>query len=213
MTSQWVVVGVDPSATGTGLAALSLDGGLVSSACLNRIKGTGVDRLVAVQEAFSSWLNLIRARPIHFVMENYGFGIRESQPHKLGEIGGAIKLVLAARYPSPIRYPTLPAGSQVKKYCLGKGTGAKSEMLKGVYKKWGADLKTDDEADAYTLAQIGLGLFNGAELQYEKDVLQALLSPPKKNKAAPDRRPLVWAELPDEERYVYVNPAEYLRTL
>lgn len=211
---QPLVIGIDPSATGTGLAALHLDGTLVDTTRLTS-SVTGAMRLKKIETDLIDWLGDLPGRPAHFVMEGYAFdaGRAGSQSHKLGEVGGVIKLTLVSIYDHPICFPTLPTTQQVKKFCLGKGTGvSKSEMLKGVYKKWGADLKTDDEADAYTLARIGLGLLNGVELQYEKDVLQSLRFPPKKRKADPDRRPMVWAELPDEERYVFVDPAEYLRT-
>jgi Holliday junction resolvasome RuvABC endonuclease subunit len=203
------VIGIDPSATGTGLAAIDLGGNLLSTARLDKVKGTGVRRLLGIQEALTEWLDSLSAEPLHFVMEGYGFNIRESQPHKLGEVGGAIKQVLYKQCPPPVCFPTTPATSQVKKYCLGSGTGQKSQMLKGAYKKWGVDLDTDDEAEAYTMARIGLGLLLGSEVKYEQDVLKALLHPAAKK--GQERRPLVWAELTDEERYEYRDPAEYLR--
>lgn len=198
--SRPCVVGIDPSANGTGLAALDLEGNLIATQRLH-YDLTGVQRLVSIQKGVADFLGS-RGGVVHVVMEGYAFdaGRGGSQSHKLGEVGGAIKLVLASVLPEPVCFPSIPVASQVKKYCLGAGNAKKEQMLKGVFKKWGADLDTNDEADAYTLARIGLGLLIGSELAYERDVLNAM-----------QQSLSVWAEMPGDGRYKYGTPQAWFR--
>ncbi len=190
------VVGIDPSATGTGVAAIDLEEGTLLSTKRLAVGGFGVERLHRIKVALSEWLFSLPP-VLHVAMEGYGFNITDSQSHKLGEVGGVIKLLLYQELSAPANYPSFPAPSQVKKYATGKGTAKKEEMLKTVYRKWGVDLATSDEADAYACAQIARGVLKGSEVVYEKAVLQAMRNPAK-NKA-----PLTWAEMPAPQRYEF----------
>ena len=201
-TRPLAVVGIDASATGTGLAAVDLDGRLLATTQLH-YSTDGVLRLRDIQNGVADFLYDLGAKVIHVVMEQYAFAVGRggSQSHKLGEVGGAIKLVLHDILSEPVCFPSTPAISQVKKYCLGKGNGKKEQMLKGVLKKWGADLDTNDEADAYTLARIGLGLVRGSgDTTYETDVIKSM-----------EKSLSIWAEMPPERRYVYGAPGAWLR--
>jgi len=173
--TQDLVIGIDPSATGTGLVALSLaDGTLVDHKRLTP-KNTGVERLSSIGSWLTGWVGSLPGPVISSVMEGYSYGSQGTQAHKLGEVGGAIKLALRMSLDLPAAYPTIVTPTQVKKFCLGKGAGAKDLMLKGVLQRWGADFSTSDEADAYTLAQIGRHiLLPLTTIKPQQEVLDAL---------------------------------------
>lgn len=176
-----VVVGIDPSATCTGLVALNaLTGEMLSHARI-RPKSTGVTRLGIIQEDLKAWLLATRAQGpiVHVCLEGYAFAAGRpgagSQSHKLGEVGGAIKLVLYDNLGTPERYPSIPVIQQLKKFSTGKGNSPKDQVSKAVFKKWGVDLPTNDEADAYVLAQIARAIHTDTTAaKYEKEVIEAM---------------------------------------
>ena len=69
-------------------------------------------------------------------------------------------------YRASIRLLIVPP-STLKKFVTGSGVAPKNKMMLGVYKKWGVEFETDDEADAYALARAAdmvLRFENGVEL-------------------------------------------------
>lgn len=72
--------------------------------------------------------------------------------------------------------PDLVATNTLKKFVTGKGTGPKSVIIKGVYKKWGYDTDDDNLADAYGLARMAAAVTCGtSELAYERDCIATVL--------------------------------------
>lgn len=70
---------------------------------------------------------------------------------KLAMLGTAMRLALYdAGMPFFVVSP-----SSLKKYILGKGVGQKSLIVMAVYKKWGLEVKDDNQADGCVLAHIG----------------------------------------------------------
>ena len=76
------------------------------------------------------------------------------------QIGAGIKLAMLG---TVVRMALYDAGmpffvvspSSLKKYILGKGVGQKSLIIMAVYKKWGLEVKDDNQADGCVLAHIG----------------------------------------------------------
>lgn len=189
-----VAVGIDPSATGTGLAAVALVTGELVSHTRIRTGTTGVTRLVGIRATLEHWLKGLFEggyTVTHVAMEGYSFGSRDNQAHKLGEVGGLIKVALYDFLPEPACFPSIPVPSQIKKFCTGSGKTAKEQMVKEVYKKWGEDFTNSDEADAYTCAQIAKAIISKTgQFKYETEVIEAM----RKSGSA-------WAEMPHELRY------------
>lgn len=179
-----VFLGIDQSYSGFALAFYDAEDGTAASIVGKhnaRKRGTGIDRL----QDIAVWLEgtLLNTRdsmgdPGHICMEGYAYG-RVNGREQAGELGGQVKRVLWEIYPNPLGYPTIVTSNQLKKFATSKGNAEKSQVLKSVYKKWGFDAETDDEADAYTLARIAHALTLGPAsrdklLVYEKEVLAEL---------------------------------------
>jgi hypothetical protein len=81
-------------------------------------------------------------------IEGYAHGSAFEREH-MGELGGYLKLLL---WQAGVPYLIVPPGV-LKKYVTGKGNAAKAIMLKEVYRRWGYDTESDDQADAYGLAR------------------------------------------------------------
>ncbi len=74
---------------------------------------------------------------------------------KLAMLGTAIRLALYdAKFPFYVIAP-----SSLKKHILGKGVGQKSLIIREVFKKYGENVKDDNQADAIVLATIAEHLF------------------------------------------------------
>lgn len=70
---------------------------------------------------------------------------------QLGELGGALKLELYHR--GWTTYVCAPG--TLKKFVTGKGSSKKGQMQLGVYMEWGYKPVDDNDADAYSLWQMG----------------------------------------------------------
>lgn len=86
------------------------------------------------------------------VIEGYSYTRNSSSTSTLIEVGSTVRMELYARDIPWIEVP--PA--TLKKFVTGRHDIKKNLMLKEVYKRWGVDLASDDEADAYALAQFGM---------------------------------------------------------
>jgi len=112
------------------------------------------------------------------VIENNAFNAMGSAKSKLAELNGIVKFWLWRR---GIQY-VLVAPTTLKKFILGAGKGEKSFIIREVFKAYGLDAGTDDEADACVLAHIGACLIGREEPRNkaQRDVLTTLTAEKKK---------------------------------
>lgn len=97
----------------------------------------------------------------------------------LSELNGIVKFWLWHR---GIQY-ALVAPSTLKKFILGAGKGEKSFIVREVFRAYGLEATTDDEADACVLAHIGLCLIGREEPRNkaQREVLVTLTAEKQKN--------------------------------
>lgn len=86
---------------------------------------------------------------VHVAMEGYAMG-RTFNREKLGELGGVVKLAHATVFGSD---PLVVPPTTLKKFVTGKGNASKKEVVAAVQSKWDSEIKNDNVADAYGLAQ------------------------------------------------------------
>lgn len=159
------VVGVDPSLTATAICRLSPDSletpytlvvtslpakGLISR--LDRYK-TIVDRLLVDMDLAKSLV----------LIEGYSYGSQGRGILNLAEFGGILRMRLWLKHLAGF---VEVAPTTLKKFLLGKGGGKgtdKDAIAVALYKRWGIEMKTADERDAYVLARIGAVLTGWAE--------------------------------------------------
>ncbi len=87
------------------------------------------------------------------VIEGYGFANKHTLV-TLVEVGTILRYFLRQ---SDQKY-VLVAPNALKKFVTNKGNSKKEEMLFWVYKRWGFEAKSNNTADAFGLARIGLAL-------------------------------------------------------
>jgi len=162
-------LGVDPSLTGCAVAAIDSKGTFIESQRFNN-KLRGVERLIFIREKVYQFICAYNVQLIG--IEGYARGARNRQ-EEAGELGGLLRIIFYER-----NIPWIDiAPSQLKKFATGKGDTQKDHVLLAIYKKWGIEFQTNDEADAFVAAQVAraMNLLKHDDLQkYEIEVLKKL---------------------------------------
>jgi Holliday junction resolvasome RuvABC endonuclease subunit len=163
-----VYVGLDPSLTGFGVAAV---GAGVDTTWLLKPKKTGVDRLLEISyELADLFAELQSSNTISDVAVEDT--IRASYASSvLGELAGVVKMTCLTTLKGRAQYPIKVPPSTLKKYATGRGNAKKIEVMLAVYKHFGKEFTDDNEADAYVLAKIAQG---HGSTQYQRDVVDKL---------------------------------------
>ena len=171
------IIGLDLSLCNSGWVVLTDKGKIIDSGVI-KSKKKGVERLIEIEEAI--WKNALYGRSIQVaVIEGYAYGVRSGRSFSIGELGGNIKTLI---FMEQMNYYVV-APTSLKKFITGKGRCDKNELMKEVYKKWGVDIKTEHENDAYGLARIGKEIINPSKrvLKYEQEVIKKVLKDEGKN--------------------------------
>lgn len=172
-----ISIGIDPS-TKTGIAVLQFDKTLgnyeplLKDVFKSPKDGSGILRADVIAVRI---YDLVRDCKLKYgsdpivVIEGYGFG-QASSIRILVEIGTMIRFRL---HDLGISYIEV-APTALKKFVTGKGNAKKELMLLEVYKRWGIDCETNDEADAVGLGMYGLavnGLITVPKIHLAKELI------------------------------------------
>jgi crossover junction endodeoxyribonuclease RuvC len=154
MTKPFVSLGIDCSATSTGIVVLEANAD--KPKCLyEKIvapKTLGIPRCTEHAQAVINAVE--KFSPDRIAIEGYGGGGKfMGSIIKLVEVGTLVRFMLHAHEHRWLE----PAPTQVKMFALGTGQGKKEQMMMQVFKRWGHEALNNDTADAYVLSCIGLG--------------------------------------------------------
>lgn len=162
-------IGIDPSLTGCAISVVNQTGQFIESQRFEN-KLRGVERLVFIRDKVKDMIEKYTENIEAAGIEGYARGARNRR-EEAGELGGILRVLL---YENTIPYFDI-APSQLKKFAAGKGNVQKDHILLAVYKKWGVEFHTNDEADAFVAAQVVRTMMEPVEtLVYEKEVLKKL---------------------------------------
>lgn len=147
------IAGIDQSLNSTGIAIIDAETGLLvysETISLNKNKSTpklfGPARLIHIRNRIKE---LLSAHQVDFVaLEGYSFGSRGASIFDLGEVGGAIRILV---YDLGLPFETVPPKT-LKKYIAQNGNADKEMMLKSIEEKYKITFDSSDEADAFGLA-------------------------------------------------------------
>lgn len=144
------ILGVDPGLAKLGWCLLIPDGkkfshqtGLIGK----NLDGLNeIERLAAIRGAVRALL--IDKLPNMAAMEGYAFG-RAFNACTMGEVGGVVKLACHdAGVPLKIVAP-----ATLKKWVTGRGNSDKAVMRTKIFSRWKVEFSTQDEAEAFAIAQ------------------------------------------------------------
>lgn len=165
------ILGLDLSLTGTGWCSnveASVATGLIDTAGMEGLKR--IDYIVNTIGIELSKGDHKEAYTTLVVMEDFSFASKGSSLFQIAGLGYIVRYKL---WQDKINFVLVPP-PVLKKFACGKGNADKSLILKEVYKRWGADLTNDNEADAYVLSRIGralLGWDKDELIAYQKEVM------------------------------------------
>ncbi len=170
------VIGLDLSLSSTGYHKINVDGGEGTSGNIPTDKLGGMERIDFILQKIAELVH----EGDSVVIENNAFNAIGSARSKLAELNGIVKFWLWRR---GIQY-ALVAPTTLKKFILGAGKGEKSLIIREVFRAYGLEAATDDEADACVLAHIGLCLIGREEPKNkaQREVLVTLTAEKKKTK-------------------------------
>lgn len=177
--AQIAYMGIDQSFGGFGITILGEDDSYITTVV--RFDSTGVFRLHEVYDHVNSSIADLPKKELFLstiAMEGYAYGSQVA--HKLGELGGVVKLSIYHTLEQEdygVAYPYIIPPTTLKKYVTGKGNGVqKNQILLRTYQKWGAEFTDDNAADSYALAKIASGY---AKTDYEKEIIEKVTTDPK----------------------------------
>lgn len=162
-----VFVGLDPSLTGFGVAAV---GEGVDETWLIRPESRGVDRLLEVGFVLADIFSGLGVKNISDVAIEDTVRLSYAAS-ALGELAGIVKTTCHTALVGRAKYPLKVPPTVLKRYATGKGNAKKIEVVLSVYKKWGKEFRDDNLADAYVLARMASGY---ATTKYETEILGQL---------------------------------------
>lgn len=165
------VVALDVSLTSTGYARIRMEDPLTTfvQAIQTDPKESRLQRHRTILQKVVAGV----AKHDWVFIEDYAWGIMKgSSLVTLGELNGLLKYVLW-QYSAEHREPIPVNISVIKKWA---GAEKKDQMKLSVYKKWKQEFKTDDELDAFVLADLGWHLLGQKPLRklwgWERDLIK-----------------------------------------
>ena len=151
MRENDAVVGLDMSLTGTGFCLIR--DGKISVETIKTTPKTCENDLARLIYIVDEVMKRIPADVAMIGIEDF------FTPQNAMQMGSAIKLAMlgalirVALYKAGLPFYVV-APSQIKKYVIGSGAAQKSLVIREVFKKYGLDVKDDNQADACVLAHI-----------------------------------------------------------
>lgn len=169
------VVGLDLSLTSTGFARVVPGHEDIHTKAIQTAVKDG-DRLDRYTYIATDVLAMMSPDDL-VLIEDFAYGVvsKKSQLATLGELNGVVKLMVW-RYTK--RKPLSVAPGQWKKFLCDNGRLQKDEFKMQALKKYGLELRTNDECAALVLARLGMCLHPGIEwpegslLVYERKIVE-----------------------------------------
>lgn len=151
MSKDSVTIGLDMSLTGTGFCMLGE--GKITVETIKTTPKTAENDLARLIYITDEIMRRIPTNTSMICIEDF------FTPQNAMQMGSAIKLaMLGASIRLALYKAAMPfyvvAPSQIKKYIVGSGAAQKSLVIREVFKKYGLDVKDDNQADACVLAHI-----------------------------------------------------------
>lgn len=153
MPADVAYIGIDPSLTCTGVAALDERGSLIDTFPIqitkDQKKVTESARLFSLRQRLQDYLDGLRYRPLGYAIEGYPFGVRGAGLISRAEWVGVIKYTMFnAGIPGAIMNPM-----SLKLFASGHGGGDKTGVVAACARYYQVNLLgREDEADALMLA-------------------------------------------------------------
>jgi crossover junction endodeoxyribonuclease RuvC len=94
------------------------------------------------------------------LIEGYSFGSKGASVVSLGEFGGILRMYASGIADCTVEVPP----TVLKKFITGKGNAKKLDVVSSLSAKYAMTFKSDNQADAFGLAQLGRAVLGYMEL-------------------------------------------------
>jgi len=167
-------LGVDPSATSTGLALITQELVLVTTTIRPKELRMGA-RLKFIQDGILKFSREHPVKNIYACVEGPSLD-STNQADTLGQVRGVV-LVTLENLGADV---TIVQPTSLKKFATRSGSADKKDMINAAFKKWNVMLN-DDAADASWLAQVAYSLMtNKIDTREQLEVISGIRSPKTK---------------------------------
>lgn len=152
-------IGIDPSTSATGIVVLdeqdATSPALVHHEEISLPEFEGIERYRRIVLRIMTVIH--EYKPDRIVVEGYSLNLKnKSSVVPLVELGGILRLMLVLDKLTWLD----PRASAVKEFVTGKGNSAKELVMMNTFKRWQYEAATNNMADAYVLAVMGLAHAN-----------------------------------------------------
>jgi len=148
-----LIIGLDPSLSGTGILSLQEGNVTLAEATRNRPELKSIERVKLVNQRIKNAVQ--KKTPDLIVIEGFSFGSKGQCLDIVHYLGWRIREELELLKTNE-NIPWIEVSpTQLKKFATGKGVANKEIILQQVYKRWGYETNNNNIADAYVLARIG----------------------------------------------------------
>jgi crossover junction endodeoxyribonuclease RuvC len=169
-----VSVGLDPSLTGFAVHVIYPNGSSYSVEYSSKPSKTLRGRIQRYRDLMEKVIKIIRkVYPRIIVLEGYSYGSKGRSVITLGEFGGIVRDRLIGYSDWIAEVPP----TVLKKFVCGKGNANKAAVVSAATKRYSEEFDSDNQADAYVLARMGLvalGL-EGSQTQFQKEAIEKVL--------------------------------------
>lgn len=162
-------IGIDASLTCTGICIFDSQKNKFKTQLIKDGGKRGPERLEHLNRQLAHIFANNQFKFEGAALEGYAMGVRGGRLASIGEWGGLIRMML---YRNNI--PTIIVPPKTLKKYLVCGNAEKNKILLEVFKKYGIECGTDDEADALVLADMARHQWGGIKPKSErqKEALQ-----------------------------------------
>ena len=154
-------LGIDLSTVATGIVMLRQHAPMPMVEMETEIKRPGYSGWGQKAEIVKAVMQLIQDhKPDRIVLEGYSLNMKHaSSVIPLVELGGLLRFML---HLDGFKWYD-PRATEVKKFVTGKGTSPKEVVMMHVLKRWGHTSMTNNTADAFVCAAMGLAQANALQ--------------------------------------------------
>lgn len=151
-------MGIDPSTSATGIVLLKEQEVSPLLILEHEVKPKDISGMTRNQMIVTAVMEIVHQfHPDKIVIEGYSLNLKNaSSVVPLVELGGLLRFML---YLDGLSWYD-PRASEVKQFVTGKGNSPKEVVMMNVFKRWGFEAKTNNTADAYVCAAMGLAQAN-----------------------------------------------------
>ena len=161
-----MIIGIDPSLTSTGIVVLDRLGNLIDHKAI-QFRDKLNNKVYFNLERFNYTLTNIDivlhnyAEKGVIAIEGFAYGAKQKTRSliEFGALGWMIRKMWYDKYRDEYKLIIIQP-TQLKQFIGEKGNCKKERMILKVWQKYNIEFKTNDETDAYGLAQMGLAYYN-----------------------------------------------------